>query len=113
MQIVGPWTDGDLEGVWRTVMVQPSGNDAKMHFFVQQLQTDDDNGVSIRSTTEIPEIAQLKGQIVGYRADEPNEEEPNTLGLFFEVVPADGEVSETYELHFTPGQPYSFAPASN
>ena len=29
------------------------------------------------------------------------------------IKQADGEISETYELHFTPGQPYIFGPASN
>ncbi|MBO0902758.1 hypothetical protein [Jiella sonneratiae] len=113
VQVVGPWSDGDEHGVWRTVMVQPAGEDAKTHFFLQQLDASGHNGLALRSTTEIPEIAKMEGQVVGYRPDDPNEAEPNSITLFFEVVPNDGEVSETYELHFTPGQPYSFGPASN
>ncbi|TFF20758.1 hypothetical protein E3C22_00830 [Jiella endophytica] len=113
VQVVGPWSDGDEHGVWRTVMVQPAGDNAGAHFFIQQLDASGHNGLSLRSTTEIPEIAKIDGQVVGYRADDPSETEPNSLGLFFEVVPSDGEISETYELHFTPGQPYLFGPASN
>ncbi|NDW03360.1 hypothetical protein [Jiella pacifica] len=113
VQVVGPWSEGDEHGVWRTVMVQPAGDDAKAHFFIQQLDASGHDGLAVRSTTEIPEIAKMDGQIVGYRADDPNEAEPNSLSLFFEVVPSDGEISETYELHFMPGQPYMFGPASN
>ncbi|MCE7028029.1 hypothetical protein [Jiella avicenniae] len=113
VQVVGPWSEGDEHGVWRTVMVQPAGENAKTHFFIQQLDASGHDGLAIRSTTEIPEIAKMDGQVVGYRADDPNEAEPNSLSLFFEVVPSDGEISETYELHFMPGQPYVFGPASN
>ncbi|WAP68970.1 hypothetical protein [Jiella pelagia] len=113
VQVVGPWSEGDEHGVWRTVMVQPAGDDARPHFFIQQLDASGHDGLSLRSTAEITEIAELDGQIVGYRADDPNEVEPNSLSLFFEVVPSDGEISETYELHFAPGQPYIFGPASN
>lgn len=113
VQVVGPWNDGDQSGVWRTVMVQPAGDDAKPHFFIQQLDASGHDGLSLRSTAEITEIATLDGQIVGYRADDPGEAQTNSLSLFFEFVPADGEISETYELHFTPGQPYIFGPASN
>ncbi len=94
-------------------MVQPAGENAKTHFFIQQLDASGHDGLALRSTTEIPEISKMDGQIVGYRADDPNEAEPNSLSLFFEVVPSDGEISETYELHFMPGQPYIFGPASN
>lgn len=113
VQIVGPWSDGDEHGVWRTVMLQPAGDDAETHFFIQQLDASGHDGLAVRSSHEITEVAQIDGQIVGYRADDPNEVEPNSLSLFFEVVPSDGEISETYELHFTPGQPYIFGPASN
>ena len=113
VQVLGPWTDGDAHGVWRTVMVQPADENAKPHFFIQQLEASGTSGLSMRSTTEVPEIAKLDGQVVGYRADDPTEDQPNSLGLFFEVLPTDGEISDTYELHFTPGQPYVFGPASN
>ena len=113
VQVLGPWSDGDARGVWRTVMVHPAGDNAKAHFFIQQLDASGHDGFGMRSSTEIPEIAGLDGQVVGYRADDPNEEQPNSISLFFEVVPTDGEISETYELHFMPGQPYMFGPASN
>jgi len=111
VQIVGPWTDGDKQGVWRTVIAQPNG-DAKSHFFVQQLENTGDD-FTVRSTTEIKEISQVDGAILGYRADEPSEADPNSLMLFFEIVPSGAELSETYELRFSPNAPYIFGPATN
>ncbi|MBP0615201.1 hypothetical protein [Jiella mangrovi] len=113
VQVVGPWSDGDAQGVWRTVMVQPAGNDAQTYFFIQQLEASGEGALAVRSSAEIPEIGKMDGQVVGYRADDPSDTEPNSLTLFFEVVPSDGEISETYELHYVPGQPYVFGPASN
>ena len=51
--------------------------------------------------------------VVGYRADEPSSEEPSGLSLFFEIVPRDGEISETYELHVQPDGSYDFGFATN
>jgi len=113
VQIVGPWSSGDEHGVWRTIMVQPAGENAKTHFFIQQLDASGHSGLSVKSTAEITEIANVDGVIVGYRADEPSESQPNSLSLFFDIVPYDGEISETYELHYLPGEPYIFGPATN
>ncbi|WP_206453943.1 hypothetical protein [Aurantimonas marina] len=112
VQIVGPWSDGTSEGVWRTVMVQSQTDDSAFHFFVQQLEGAGSD-MSVRATTEVAEINQIEGAVVGYRADEPSEEQPNGLTLFFDILPKDGEIAETYELHFFPGEPYSFGPATN
>ncbi len=112
VQIVGPWSDGARDGVWRTVMVQSQTDDSAFHFFVQQLEGAGAN-LSVLSTTEVGEISQIDGTVVGYRADEPSEEQPNGLTLFFDILPSDGEIAETYELHFFPGEPYSFGPATN
>lgn len=112
VQIVGPWSDGTREGVWRTVMVQSQTDDSAFHFFVQQLEGAGSD-LSLRATTEVVEINQIEGAVVGYRADEPSEEQPNSLTLFFDILPSDGEIAETYELHFFPGEPYSFGPATN
>ncbi|HEY9058009.1 MAG TPA: hypothetical protein VIN77_12735 [Aurantimonas sp.] len=112
VQIVGPWSDGTVEGVWRTVMVQSQTDDSAFHFFVQQLEGAGSD-LSVRATTEVAEINQIDGTVVGYRADEPSEEQPNSLTLFFDILPSDGEIAETYELHFFPGEPYSFGPATN
>ncbi|MEF2550147.1 hypothetical protein VQ042_02080 [Aurantimonas sp. A2-1-M11] len=112
VQIVGPWSDGTVQGVWRTVMVQSLADETDYHFFVQQLEGSGTD-MQLRSSTEIKEINQIDGAIVGYRADEPSENEPNSLSLFFDLLPADGEIAETYELHFFPDQPYVFGPATN
>lgn len=112
VQVVGPWSDGERQGVWRTVMVQSPADETGYHFFVQQLEgagTD----LAVRATTEIKEINQVDGAIVGYRADEPSPDAPSGLTLFFDILPADGEIAETYELHFAPDTPYMFGPASN
>ncbi|MCB8838520.1 hypothetical protein [Aurantimonas sp. VKM B-3413] len=112
VQIVGPWTNGDRQGVWRTVIAQPSGENAKSHFFVQQIETKGTD-YTVLSTTEITEISKVDGAILGYRADEPSDVDPNSLMLFFEIVPTGAELSETYELRFHPGQPYDFGPSTN
>ena len=112
VQIVGPWSDGDVQGVWRTIMVQSPADETDYHFFVQQLEGSGTN-LKLRSSTEIRELNQIEGAVVGYRADEPSETEPNSLSLFFDLLPSDGEIAETYELHFFPDQPYMFGPATN
>jgi hypothetical protein len=112
VQVVGPWTEGTRSGVWRTVMMQVKGKDDVYRFFIQQIERA--NGEqTILSTTEIKEVQGVKGAIVGYRADEPTEGETNSLTLFFDIVPSDGEIAETYELHFTKDAPYTFGPATN
>ena len=112
VQVVGPWSDGDKQGVWRTVMVQSPEAETKFHFFVQQLEG---TGADLKmmSSKEIPEINQMKGAVVGYRADEPSEDEPNSLTLFFDILPTDGEIAKTYQLHYFPNAPYEFGPATN
>lgn len=112
VQIMGPWSNGDQRGVWRTVMVQVPGETKGNRFFVQQL-SETDNALKIANTTEIKEVAQVNGAITGYRPDEPTEGQGNSLTLFFDIVPLDGEIAETYELFFTPNEPYTFGPASN
>ncbi|KQT48797.1 hypothetical protein ASG43_08075 [Aureimonas sp. Leaf454] len=112
VQVVGPWTEGERNGVWRTVMMQVKGKEDVYRFFIQQLERV--NGAqTILSTTEIKEVQSVNGAIVGYRADEPTEGETNSLTLFFDIVPSDGEIAETYELHFTKDSPYTFGPATN
>lgn len=112
VQVVGPWSDGDKQGVWRTVMVQSPDAETKFHFFVQQLEG---TGTDLRmmSSNEIREINRIKGAVVGYRADEPSEDQPDSLTLFFDILPADGEIAETYQLLFFPNAPYEFGPATN
>ncbi|MEX6507816.1 hypothetical protein [Jiella sp. M17.18] len=112
VQIVGPWKDGDKEGVWRTIIAQPDGDSGKSHFFIQQIETDG-NEYKLLSTTEIKEISNVDGSILGYRADDPSDVDPNSLMLFFEIVPAGAQISETYELRFHPGKPYTFGPSTN
>ncbi|UIJ73729.1 hypothetical protein [Aurantimonas sp. HBX-1] len=112
VQVVGPWSEGERQGVWRTIMVQSPADETGYHFFVQQLEgagTDH----TVRASTEITEINQIDGAIVGYRADEPSPGAPSGLTLFFDILPTDGEIAETYELHFAPDTPYMFGPASN
>ncbi|WAJ31022.1 hypothetical protein [Antarcticirhabdus aurantiaca] len=113
VQVVGPWTEGDKAGVWRTVMVREADDPEAYRFFVQSV-TDDGGKLVVRDTTEITELADIEGGIVGYRADEDGEDTSDGLTLFFDIVPSDGEISETYELHFFgAGKPYQFGPASN
>lgn len=112
VQVVGPWSSDGRQGVWRTVMVQSPADQTEFHFFVQQL---DGSGtdLSLIASTEIAEVNQMDGAIVGYRVDEPSPEHLDSLTLFFDILPADGEVSETYELHFFADGPYNFGPATN
>ncbi|WP_062226078.1 hypothetical protein [Aureimonas frigidaquae] len=112
VQVLGPWTAENASGVWRTVLLQKAGEPTGNRFFVQQLQ-ENDGTLSLVSSTEITEVAELDGAIVGYRADQPSEDSPSTLSLYLDIVPLDGEISETYELFMTPGEAYRFGPASN
>ncbi|MBB4000366.1 hypothetical protein [Aureimonas pseudogalii] len=112
VQIVGPWTDTDRHGVWRTIMTQTTGEATGSRFFVQQLE-EKDGRASVASSTEVTEIAAIDGAIVGYRADPPAEGQESSLTLFFDVVPSDGEVAQTYELFVSPNEPYRFGPATN
>jgi hypothetical protein len=113
VQVVGPWIDGAKSGVWRTVMLQVGTTEKESYrFFVQQVEKVGGTS-SVLVTTEIKEIPKLNGAIVGYRADEPSEEDATGLTLFFDMVPSDGEIAETYELHFQPDQTYTFGPATN
>lgn len=112
VQVVGPWVDGERRGVWRTVMTQDAGETAGNRFFLQRIE-ETDGGMSVAETTEVTEIAEIEGAVVGYRTDAPPEGQESTLTLFFDIVPLDGEISETYELFVTPGQPYRFGPATN
>ena len=113
VQVVGPWVDGDKSGVWRTVMLQVGTAEKESYrFFVQQVHKADAKA-TVLTTTEIKEIPTLNGAIVGYRADEPSEEDTSGLTLFFDMVPSDGEIAETYELHFQKDQTYTFGPATN
>jgi hypothetical protein len=116
VQVVGPWTEGDQSGIWRTVMMQVGQPDKDVYrFFVQKL---DRVGPSAKllSTTEVKEVAGVAGTVVGYRAEEGAEDgdaPAKDLTLFFDVVPANGEVAESYELHFMNDLTYTFGPASN
>ena len=121
VQVVGPWTEGGTNGVWRTVMMQVGGAEKEVYrFFVQKLDRVGP-GARILDTTEIKEVAGVDGAVVGYRADEPQEDGEGTDGgapvsdltLFFDVVPSNGEIPETYELHFMKDRTYNFGPASN
>lgn len=112
VQLVGPWTDGDRHGVWRTIMTQPAHETGGNRFFVQQIeQTGDTSRVS--SSVEVTEVAEVKGAVVGYRADAPAEGQESNLTLFFDILPLDGEVTDTYELFIAPNTPYRFGPATN
>lgn len=113
VQVVGPWMDGDRSGVWRTIMMQVGTSERESYrFYIQQIErTGETQGVI--ATTEITEMPGIDGAIVGYRAEEPSEEDPSGLTLFFDIVPSDGEIAETYELHFFKDQPYTFGPATN
>ncbi len=112
VQIVGPWAEGDRNGVWRTIMTQSVGETKGNRFFYQQVEERDGKAVVVNST-EVTEIQTVQGAIVGYRADAPAEGQESNLTLFFDIVPLDGEITETYELFVAPGQPYRFGPASN
>lgn len=113
VQVVGPWTDGGKSGVWRTIMMQVGTSEKETYrFFIQQIEKAGATQ-TVLATTEIKEIPGIDGAIVGYRADEPTEGETSGLTLFFDIVPSDGEIAETYELHFRKDQPYSFGPATN
>ncbi|WP_210168851.1 hypothetical protein [Aureimonas sp. D3] len=112
VQLVGPWTDGERHGVWRTVMTQPAKEDGGNRFFVQQIEQSAE-GSRVSSSVEITEIADVKGAVVGYRADPPAEGQESNLTLFFDILPLDGEVTDTYELFIAPNTPYRFGPASN
>ncbi|GGD88716.1 hypothetical protein GCM10011390_04310 [Aureimonas endophytica] len=114
VQVVGPWSEGDQSGVWRTVMMQVGPADKDVYrFFVQKLDRVGP-GAKLLSTTEIKEVAGVKGTVVGYRAEEGEDGAPSgDLTLFFDVVPPDGEVPESYELHFLKDKSYTFGPATN
>lgn len=112
VQLVGPWTDSERHGVWRTVMTQPAKEDGGNRFFVQQIEQTPE-GSRVSSSVEITEIADVKGAVVGYRADPPAEGQESNLTLFFDILPLDGEVTDTYELFIAPNTPYRFGPASN
>lgn len=112
VQVLGPWTDGDRRGLWRTAMVQSLSEVSGNRFFVQQIEIV--NGEpTVSSTTEITEVGEVNGAVIGYRADEPSAEQPAQLTVFLDIVPLDGEIAETYELFFTAGERYVFGPASN
>jgi hypothetical protein len=113
VQVVAPWTDGDKSGVWRTAMVQVGTDEKESYrFFIQQVEKA--AGVAtVLTTTEIKEIPGINGAVVGYRADEPSEDDAAGLTLFFDIVPGDGEIAETYELHFQKDRTYTFGPATN
>ncbi|WP_185982699.1 hypothetical protein [Aureimonas mangrovi] len=112
VQVLGPWTDGDRRGIWRTVMLQPQGEGSGNRFFVQQIE-EVDGAPAVSSSVEITEIGEMNGAVVSYRPDEPSEAQPELLTLFMDIVPLDGEIAETYELFYTAGEPYTFGPASN
>jgi hypothetical protein len=112
VQVVGPWTDGERSGIWRTVTLQPQGEGAGNRFFIQQIESVD-GAPAVSSTTEITEVGEIAGALIAYRPDEPSEEQPELLSLFLDIVPLDGEIAETYELFFTTDEPYVFGPASN
>lgn len=112
VQILGPWMEGERSGIWRTVMLQPAGEEEGNRLFVQQIE-DVDGEVRVSSSTEIDEIRALQGAVVNYRMDAPGENQPELLTLFLDIVPWDGEIAETYELFFYASDPYVFGPASN
>ncbi|MEF2072341.1 hypothetical protein [Consotaella aegiceratis] len=112
VQIVGPWSDADHQGVWRTILALSPDDSGRYRFFVQKIE-DAAGGLSLLATTEVTEIAAIDGAILGYRADEPTEGQEGSLTLFFDILPSDAEISETYELHFFSDSPYEFGPASN
>lgn len=112
VQVLGPWMEDERRGIWRTVMLQATGETEGNRFFVQQIE-DVDGEVVVSTSTEITEIGDLNGAVVSYRMDEPTKEQPELLTLFLDIVPLDAEIAETYELFFTTGEPYVFGPASN
>lgn len=112
VQVVGPWTEGETSGIWRTIMMQVGAGEESYRFFVQRIEKTGGRQ-AVLSTTEIKEVSGVKGAIVGYRADEPSEGNASGLSLFFDIVRPDGEIPETYELHFQNDATYTFGPATN
>ncbi|MDY8110367.1 hypothetical protein U0C82_14590 [Fulvimarina sp. 2208YS6-2-32] len=112
VQVVGPWTEGDRTGVWRAVMARDPADPAKSHFFIQQIAPSP-SGAEIARSVRVEEVAALGGAVVGYSADQPTEGQENSLTLFFEIVPSDGEISETYELNVQTDGSYAFGTATN
>lgn len=112
VQVVGPWSEGSQSGIWRTIMLKSPEKENGYRFYVQQL-SGDGASLSLKSSTEIKEINTIDGAVVGYRADEPSPDATNDLTLFFDVVPKDAEIAETYQLHFFADAPYDFGPATN
>ncbi|KAA0970541.1 hypothetical protein FPY71_08550 [Aureimonas fodinaquatilis] len=112
VQVLGPWTDSGKSGIWRTALLVSAGQPNGNRFFVQQVE-EGPSDLTVLQTTEITEIAQLNGAIVGYRADEPTPDAPSTLSIFLDIVPLDAEIAETFELFISPDAAYRFGPASN
>lgn len=112
VQIVGPWGESGSKGVWRTVMLRDPQDDGKAHFFVQQI-AGTGASATVASSIAVPDIAEVDGEVVGYRADEPSPTDPDGLMLFFEIVPLDGEIAETYQLQVFPDGTYDFGFATN
>ncbi|MER0237914.1 hypothetical protein [Fulvimarina sp. MAC8] len=112
VQVVGPWQEGDRTGIWRAVMARDPADPAKSQFFIQQIAPSP-TGAQIARSIKVDEVAALGGAVVGYSADEPAEGQEGSLTLFFEIVPLDGEIAETYELRVQPDGSYDFGFASN
>ncbi|EAU42469.1 DNA topoisomerase IV subunit B [Fulvimarina pelagi HTCC2506] len=112
VQVVGPWREGDRNGIWRAVMARDPADPAKSQFFIQQIAPSP-TGAQITRSIKVDEVAALGGAVVGYTADEPAEGQEGSLTLFFEIVPLDGEIAETYELRVQPDGSYDFGFATN
>lgn len=112
VQVVGPWAESGRSGIWRAVMARDPADPTKSQFFLQQIAPSP-TGAQIARSIKVDEVAALGGAVVGYSADEPAEGQEGSLTLFFEIVPLDGEIAETYELRAQPDGSYEFGFATN
>ncbi|MEN3791485.1 hypothetical protein [Fulvimarina sp. MAC3] len=112
VQVLGPWEEGGRSGIWRAVMARDPADPTKSQFFLQQIAPSP-TGAQIARSIKVDEVAALGGAVVGYSADEPSEGQEGSLTLFFEIVPQDGEIAETYELRAQPDGSYDFGFATN
>ncbi|RFC66287.1 hypothetical protein DYI37_02220 [Fulvimarina endophytica] len=112
VQILGPWIEGERNGVWRAVMARSPAQPTVSQFYLQQIAPSADGAQIVRSIN-VDEVGALGGAVVGYSADEPTEGQEGSLTVFFEIVPSDGEISETYQLNAQPDGSYEFGIATN
>jgi hypothetical protein len=109
VRIGGTWEREGETGVYRVVVARTGGDAITARLFIQWVAMGDDGVPKVEDTVEIPELAELKVDIVDFTSEADDE----GLAVFLQLLDPNGVADGDYELFVTSPTQHRFGPASN